>query len=151
MSAQPILNELLSCGFTLFIDGELLKVSPASSLTDELRQKIRAHKAELLEVLHDTQKDTYIEDYTELFQERAAIAEYDGGLLRDQAEEMAIRTVWRFATEDGHKGVTHTDCKSYEQTREELEQRFNRKISHLEFISALVDGHGFISFTPTVH
>ena len=151
MSAQPILNELLTNGFTLDIEGEKLKVSPASNLTDELRQKIRAHKSELLQALRSKDEANRVDDYTEIFHERAAIAEYDGGITREQAEDMAIRTVWRCATQDGHKATIHTNCKTYEQTRAELEQMFNREITHLEFISALVDGYGFIPFTPRVH
>ncbi len=48
MPASALLTDLTRAGFTIQADGGRLVVGPASKLTDETRQVIRLHKAELL-------------------------------------------------------------------------------------------------------
>ncbi len=50
-NAAEFLVTLRAAGFTLVPRGEFLEVRPASKLTDDLRQVIRTHKAELLRLL----------------------------------------------------------------------------------------------------
>lgn len=51
MRANTLIESLSTRGFTVLADGNAIKVSPSSALTDEDRQTIRAHKAELLKLL----------------------------------------------------------------------------------------------------
>src|SRR5881396_1279336 len=57
MDATELLTCLVSQGFNLVpLPGDKLEVRPASKLTDDLRQALRQHKAELLALL--TQQPT---------------------------------------------------------------------------------------------
>ena len=51
MAASSLLQEIRAAGLTLDPAPDGLRVTPKGRLTDELRQKIRAHKAELLAAL----------------------------------------------------------------------------------------------------
>ncbi|WP_153940434.1 hypothetical protein [Acidithiobacillus thiooxidans] len=51
MAASSILAELKAAGFALTAEGSRLRVSPADMLTDELRQRIREHRAALVSIL----------------------------------------------------------------------------------------------------
>lgn len=51
MSAVDLLLHMRAAGFRLDIERDMLMVSPASKLTDELRAEIRAAKPELLALL----------------------------------------------------------------------------------------------------
>jgi len=51
MIAATLLEEIRAAGLTLDPAPDGLRVSPKGRLTDELRQKIRAHKTELLAAL----------------------------------------------------------------------------------------------------
>lgn len=56
MQGYELVNLLADRGFSLHVEGDRLAVSPASRLTDDIRKAIRAHKAELLELLR---RDTW--------------------------------------------------------------------------------------------
>ena len=91
------------------------------------------------------------QDLEELFQERAAIAEHDGGLSQEEAEELAIRTVWRWAVDTGETGTYRGAALTYDEARAELERQFRgRKVTHLEFISAIAEGFGFVAYRPEI-
>ena len=49
---------ILDAGLVLNTDGERLFVGPASALTDELRELIRAHKVELLIAVREAERVT---------------------------------------------------------------------------------------------
>ncbi len=51
MGARDLLHDMLAAGFTLEVAGEKLLVTPASNLTDDMREALRACKPELLELL----------------------------------------------------------------------------------------------------
>ncbi len=61
---------------TPYPDGALRYKAPKGRLTPELLDAIRQHKQELLDLL-------------EAFEERAAIAQYEGGLERQAVEALA--------------------------------------------------------------
>ncbi len=105
-------------------------------------------KPEIIEALKAEQQARR-DDLAELFEERASIAEYDGGLSREEAEELAIRTVWRWAVDTGETGTYHGAALTYDEARAELERQFQgRKVTHLEFISAMTEGFGFLAYRP---
>lgn len=52
-TAADFYRELVAWGFSVATDGEQLLVSPRDRITDQLRQRIRASKADLLRLLSD--------------------------------------------------------------------------------------------------
>jgi TubC N-terminal docking domain len=102
MSPAALLVELDRQGFTLAVEGDGIRVTPASRLTVELRDRIRRHKPDLLLLLSpevkapaepDTSPADLPSEWQELWGERAAIMEYDGGLPRERAEAEALKDV----------------------------------------------------------
>jgi hypothetical protein len=57
MTASTLIQSLSSRGFSVLADGDAIKVSPASALTDDERQAIRERKAELLTLLQSEPAD----------------------------------------------------------------------------------------------
>lgn len=82
MTPRALLDHLRTLGFTIEPDGDTLIVSPASRLTDALREAIRQAKPDVLALL-------WADSLREHFEERAAILECDGGLSRHEAEANA--------------------------------------------------------------
>ena len=110
--------------------------------------RLKQVKPDIVAALKAEQQAAQKDNFTELFEERAAIAEFDSGLTREQAEELAVRTVWKWRLKNNDGGTLHSSFLTYEETRKNLESRFHRKVSHLEFISAIAEGYGFIEFQP---
>ncbi len=82
MSALSILAEFEAQGVELVVDGDKLRWrGPKLVMTPDAIETLKRHKAELIEALQTPSIDD--------FGERAAIAEYDGGLTRDEAERLA--------------------------------------------------------------
>jgi TubC N-terminal docking domain len=81
MTALELLTVLRGLHITLTPRGDRLRVdAPQGVLTDELRQAIRTQKGELLALVEE-------------WSERAAIAEYCGGVPRAEAEQLAWQCV----------------------------------------------------------
>ncbi|TWT79120.1 hypothetical protein CA13_05180 [Planctomycetes bacterium CA13] len=80
--AAELLAELRSRGVLLSIDvdGRLAFDAPAGALGDDLIQRMRAQRDELMILV-------------ERFEERAAIVEHDGGLSRDESEAVAWEAI----------------------------------------------------------
>ena len=77
-SGENLFRRLRSLGVSLFTDGAGLGFdSPEGVITDELLSEMRAHRDDLIAV-------------AERFEERAAVAQYDGGLIRSDAERLAL-------------------------------------------------------------
>ena len=57
MSAAILVGELAARGIRLSVNGEAVRVEPASALTDEDRQAIRDHKPEILLILRSGPAD----------------------------------------------------------------------------------------------
>ncbi len=135
MGARDILGELHDAGLSIALTPDRgLKVTPASSLTPELRDVIRASKDLLIDWLAaateadpdrpDGQGSGKVSTETEVsgevsaqpldreaWPERAAIAEYDGGLSRQDAEAMADACCWPYSSAmTGAEIDTFTAC-----------------------------------------
>jgi hypothetical protein len=115
MNTADLLAGLVRQGFALTTEGNDIRVRPASRLTPELRRLIRCHKAELVSALKpspargglrgDLNSSTPATvpvrtadlpaHCLETWEERAAIAEFDGCLTREQAEAQALRDLAR--------------------------------------------------------
>jgi len=78
MTALALFRQLHALGVVLKPnpDGTLHYKAPKGTLTPELLDALRQHKAELYDLL-------------ETFEEHVAIVEYDGGLARAEAERLA--------------------------------------------------------------
>jgi len=87
MIAAILLKEIRAAGLTLDPAPDGLRVTPKRRLTDDLRQKIRAHKAEILAALQQPANDAHNLD--EAQSERAAIREHDAAIHREVAELLA--------------------------------------------------------------
>lgn len=85
MAAPEIIAHLEQQGFRMEADGDRIKVTPSSRLTDELRAQIRSHKSEILAAL----QNDIAQAVTEAVNERQAILEHDGGLSRSEADRVA--------------------------------------------------------------
>ena len=97
MNASQIIDALRDAGLSIALTPERgLKVAPASRLTPALRDVIRSSKHLLIDWL-DAANDPQPLD-REAWPERAAIAEYDGGLSRQDAEALADASCWPHST-----------------------------------------------------
>jgi hypothetical protein len=83
VSPAELFADLIGRGFTLARKGDGIQVGPASRLTADLRNVVRANRAALLWLL----------DLCERFAERVAIAHHDGGLSWENAEAVALADV----------------------------------------------------------
>ncbi|MBM3535854.1 MAG: hypothetical protein FJX60_22820 [Alphaproteobacteria bacterium] len=88
-SAARLLETLNREGIMLSTVGDKLVVEPASKLNSELRESIRSHKADLIEVLAGGRP------LADDFDERAALAEIGAGVPREWAEGFARLQVIR--------------------------------------------------------
>ncbi|KAA0681860.1 hypothetical protein [Roseomonas genomospecies 6] len=86
MVAPTILATIAAAGLTVTADGDRLTVRPKDRITPEVRDLIRARKAELLALLAEPPATADADDD---WDERAAIAEHDAGLPRSTAETVA--------------------------------------------------------------
>ncbi|MFQ5464087.1 MAG: hypothetical protein ACE5E5_15855 [Phycisphaerae bacterium] len=84
--------------------GGNLHVSPTGRVTPELANRLRSHKADILEALDDpeTTADRIIDaaqdavdDLRECFDERLAICTIDGGLSESAARRVALEQILR--------------------------------------------------------
>jgi hypothetical protein len=95
--ALAILEDIRRCGGDVsLVPPDRLRVSAPPARLSEFTARVRALKPDLLAVLArsgDPHPDESWDamDWKAYFDERAAIAEYDGGLTRTQAEELAFR------------------------------------------------------------
>jgi hypothetical protein len=90
MSAAEILREARSAGIDLCVEGGDLALQAHSEPPADLLQRLARHKAEIVALLRPGRDGWSSEDWQVYFDERAAIAEYDGGLPRPQAEVLAL-------------------------------------------------------------
>ncbi|MBK5966186.1 hypothetical protein CCR95_19390 [Thiocystis minor] len=95
MNAAALLTEATQAGVSLAAtERGTLKYSGDPSALERLLPEIRQHKAEILALLRDQDAPLLLSaetqaDIQEAIDERAAIQEFDGGLLRQDAETQA--------------------------------------------------------------
>jgi hypothetical protein len=83
MTADDLLAAARAWGLKVFADGDRLVVRGPRDAGADLVQALLGRKAELMPLLALTAEER------EYFEERAAIAEFDGGLSRAAAENLA--------------------------------------------------------------
>ncbi len=91
MSALHALSAARAAGVSIFrLDGDELDLSAEQEPPDTLLKLLHRHKPELLRLLRPSLEGWSAEDWRAFFEERAAIAEFDGGLPRAEAEARAF-------------------------------------------------------------
>jgi hypothetical protein len=90
MSAVQTLAYLREHGVSIGLDGDDLLLSDAEWLPQEAIDRLRELKHEILALLRPTEDGWSGEDWRAFFDERAGIAEFDGGLPRSDAEARAF-------------------------------------------------------------
>jgi len=101
MSAVLVLKTARAAGLTFHIEGEHLVVEARSAPPPEVIEAVSLHKAEIVNLLRRNAAGWSPEDWHALFDERAAVLEYDGGLGRLDAE------LWAFEDCVDHWLATH--------------------------------------------
>ncbi len=90
MSAVVALTQARAAGIQVGIDGEALVLEASAPPPAGVLDLLARHKADILTLLRPGDDGWSGEDWREFFDERAGIAEFDGGLPRDQAEARAF-------------------------------------------------------------
>lgn len=90
MSAADALTQARAAGVMVAVDGDDLVLAADAPPAAEVLNLIARNKADIVALLRAENGGWLADDWREYFAERAGIAEYDGGLLRDQAEAQAF-------------------------------------------------------------
>ena len=90
MSAQTALKLAHEHGVRLGVDGSDLILEAAREPPSEVMDTLRRHKAEIVALLTEPESGWSANDWRVFFEERAAIAEFEGGLSRIDAEAQAF-------------------------------------------------------------
>jgi hypothetical protein len=89
MSAAQALKAARAAGVRLGIDGKNLMLEADAAPPPSVIDLLTCHRADVIALLQ-TERDGWSgEDWRAFFDERAGIAEFDGGLPREQAEALA--------------------------------------------------------------
>lgn len=89
MSAQAVLKALETLGCKARVDGDQLHLSANAPPPAELLERVRQHKAQLIELLRAPHAWDAT-DWRDFYEERAAICKFDAGLSRVEAERQAF-------------------------------------------------------------
>lgn len=92
MTATEVLQLSHASGVTISVDDDDLVLRGSRAPDPELLEIIRQHKTEILRLHHSHAKWSE-GDWSALYDERAGIMEFDGGLPRTEADEYARREV----------------------------------------------------------
>ena len=90
MSAAEALKAARAAGLRLGIDGDALTLEAATAPSPTVLDLLASHKAGIVALLRPANDGWSGEDWLAFFDERAGIAEFDGGLSREQAEACAF-------------------------------------------------------------
>lgn len=90
MRAVQALKLARAAGVRIGIDGDALTFTAEAAPPADVLDLLSCHKAEVIALLRTGNDGWSDEDWLALFDERAAIAEFDGGLPRQEAEVRAF-------------------------------------------------------------
>lgn len=91
MNAATALRLARDAGIYLRVDGDDLVLEASAPPPDAVLDLLSSRKADLIRLLsREAQNDWSEEDWLALFEERSAIAEFDGGSSRSEAEALAF-------------------------------------------------------------
>jgi hypothetical protein len=89
-----LIEKALAAGVTMRVDRDLLVLSATEQPDDGLLQELRAGKTGIVQYLSGLALWT-VDDWQALYDERAGIMEFDGGMSREDAETAAAAEVAR--------------------------------------------------------
>ncbi|MEZ5792379.1 MAG: hypothetical protein R3D34_16875 [Nitratireductor sp.] len=90
MSAAETLRAAHDAGICLCVDGVDLVLEATTRPPASVLDLLIRHKAEVIKLLQTGEDCWSDEDWRALYEERAGIAEFDGGLPRPEAEALAL-------------------------------------------------------------
>jgi hypothetical protein len=90
VSAVEALRAARAAGIELAVDGDDLALNAASAPPEAMLEALSRNKAEIVALLRPGRDGWSGEDWLTCFEERAGIAEFDGGLPRGEAEARAF-------------------------------------------------------------
>jgi hypothetical protein len=90
MKANDALETARAAGIALAVEGDDLVLEAASTPAAAVLEPLSRHKAEIVALLRPGRDGWSAEDWQVFFDERAGIAEFDGGLPRAEAEAQAF-------------------------------------------------------------
>ncbi|MBL8666334.1 MAG: hypothetical protein JNM48_02595 [Rhodospirillales bacterium] len=90
MSASQALHAARAAGVELHLDGDDLVLKASAPPPPEVLDLLSRHKAEILPLLRPGGGGWSSDDWQTFYDERAGIAEFDGGLTRADAEARAF-------------------------------------------------------------
>jgi hypothetical protein len=92
MNGLVALTMARDAGVEVVLDGHDLSLNAALEPPAEVIEALVRHKSEVVALLQPGADGWSCEDWRSFFEERAAIAEFNGGLLRDKAEAGAFES-----------------------------------------------------------
>ena len=95
MSAVQALKAASAAGVRLGIDGKDLTLEADAAPPPSVMNLLTCHRADVIALLRTWRDSWSGEDWRAFFDERAGIAEFDGGLPREQAEAACLRLLRR--------------------------------------------------------
>lgn len=90
VSAIEALRAARAAGIRLEIDGDDLLLEASAPPPEDVLNLLSRHKADIVALLRPVEDGWSAEDWQVFFDERAGIAEFDGGLPRAEAEAQAL-------------------------------------------------------------
>jgi len=93
MTAANAVMEARAAGIQLGVEGDDLVLEASAAPSPAVLDLLSRHKAAVVTLLRTGVDGWSAEDWWAFFGERAAIAEFDGGLSRSKAEAQAIAEV----------------------------------------------------------
>jgi hypothetical protein len=90
MSGAEALSRARAAGIQVVLDGDHLALEASAPPSGAVLDLLARHKAEILTLLRPGNDGWSGEDWREFFEEHACMAEFDGGLSRDNAEVRAF-------------------------------------------------------------
>mgnify|MGYP006983380072 FL=1 len=90
MTAADAIRIAENAGIQVTLDGDSLVLAAAVKPPAEVIEILALNKAAIVDLLRGANGGFAIEDWREHFDERAGIAEFEGGLPREQAEVQAF-------------------------------------------------------------
>jgi hypothetical protein len=90
MKAADALAVARQAGVDVRIEGQNLRLRSGGEPPPDVLETLRLHKAEIVALLATDHDAWTAEDWQVFYDERAGIAEYNGGISRDEAEARAF-------------------------------------------------------------
>jgi hypothetical protein len=90
VKALQIIDAVRAVGVTLSIDGDSLLLRSGSRPPQEVLDALTRHKREVMDLLRSDRSGWSAQEWQAFFEERAVIAEFNGGLPRQEAEARAF-------------------------------------------------------------